>query len=112
MGYKKSPRVTRTLLSILADLNNAVVKIVFIRSSISKFSRLLTKPLGTVPSMLIRINITVTFMFYSFFSSPARSNYLSLFLFSFVSTLLSPEMAKSALRQVSFSFYFFFFDNH
>ena len=40
-------------------------------------------PLVTVPSMLIAIGITVTFMFHSFFSSLARSRYLSLFSLSF-----------------------------
>ena len=44
---------------------------------ISKFSSPFINPLGIVP---ITIGITVTFMFHSFFSSLARSIYLSLFL--------------------------------
>ena len=71
----KSSHVSRNLLSILADLNNAVVWIVsnipFSSKSSSPFTNLIT------------IGITVTFMFNSFFSSLARSSYLSFFLLSF-----------------------------
>ena len=49
---------------------------------ISNSSSLLIKLLEIVSSAPITIGITVTFMFLSFFSSLARSKYLSLFLFS------------------------------
>ena len=40
---RKSPQVSKTLLNILADSNNAVVLVVLIRSPISNFSYLLSK---------------------------------------------------------------------
>ena len=39
LSDSKSPKVSRTLLSILIDLNNAVVRMVSARPSISKTSR-------------------------------------------------------------------------
>ena len=82
----KSFQVSRTLLSILADLNNAVVWIVSIRPLISKSSSPCSNSLVTVPIPLITTGITVTFMFHSFFSS--------LFLFSFSFTLGSTGTPK------------------
>ena len=79
----KSPQVSRTLLSILFNLYNAVVWMVSTCSLISKSSSPCTNLLVTVLSAPITIGITVTFMFHSFFSSLARSRYLSLFLFPF-----------------------------
>ena len=62
------------------------------------------KPLGTVPSAPITVGITLTFMFYSLFSSLARSKYFSLVSFSLIFPMWSAETAKSSCRQV----YFFF----
>ena len=59
--------VSRTLLCILADLNNVLVWMVSIRSPISKFFSPFTNPLETVQCALITCGITVTFMFHSFF---------------------------------------------
>ena len=67
-----SSQVSRTLLSILADLNNAVVWMVSTRALISSSSSPFTDSLVAVPSALITVGITVTFMFHSFFSSLAR----------------------------------------
>ena len=75
--------VSRTFLSILADLNNVVVWMVSTFPLISKSYSSLTIPLGIFPSAPITTGITVTFMFHSFFSSLARSRYSSLFLPSF-----------------------------
>ena len=72
----KSPHVFRTLLSILADLNNAIVWMVSTHPPISNYSSPLTKALGTVPTASITIGIIVTSMFYCFFSSRTRSKYL------------------------------------
>ena len=72
-----SPHVSRTLLSILTNLNDAVVWIISTRPLISKSSCPFTNPLVTVPSVRITIGVIVTFMFYSFFNSQARSRYLS-----------------------------------
>ena len=79
LSDSKSPQVSRTLLSILADLNNATVWMVSTHLLISKSFGPCAKPLVTVLSTPITIGITVTFMFHSFFSSLARSWYLSLF---------------------------------
>ena len=48
-------QVSRTLLSILANLKNAVVWVVSIRPLISNFSSPLSKSLGTVPSTPVTI---------------------------------------------------------
>ena len=88
LSDNKSPQVFRTLLSILANLNNAVVLMVFIC------------PFGIIPIAPIIFGITVTFMFHSFFSSLARSRYSSVFSLSFNFTLWSAGTAKSAIWQV------------
>ena len=92
LSDSESPQVSRTLLSILAYLNN-VVWTVSTRPIISESSN----PLVTV----LRAPITiVTFMFSKSFSSLARSRYLSLFSRSFNFTLWSSKTAKSAIQQV------------
>ena len=67
LSDNKSPQVSGTLLSILADLNNAVVWMISTRLLISKSSNPNDNPSVTVPSAAITIGITVTFMFHSFF---------------------------------------------
>ena len=67
---------------------------------ISKSSSPFTNSLGIVPSAPTTIGITVTFMFHSFFSSIARSRYLSLFSSSFNFTLWSAGTARSTIQQV------------
>ena len=83
LSDSSSPQVSRTLLSILAVFNNAVVWMVSTRPPTSKSSRPFNNPLVTVPKAPITIGIIVTFMFHSFFNSLARSRYLSLFSHSF-----------------------------
>ena len=104
LSDSKSPQVTRTFLSILDNLNNAVIWMVSIHTLISNSSCPLTNPLMIVPSAPTTIGITVTFMFHScfFFISLARSRYLCLFSTSFSFHLSSAETAKSAIRQVLF----------
>ena len=99
LSVSKSPQVCRTLLSILAVFNNAVVWMV----SSSKSSRPFNNPLVTVPKVLITISIIVTFMFHSFFNSLSRSRYFSLFSHSFSFILWSAWTAKSTILQI---FYF------
>ena len=68
LSESKSFQVSRSFLSILADLNNAIfwmVSILMILNS-SSFS---SKPFGTIPSTPTTIGINVDFMFHSFFSS-------------------------------------------
>ena len=98
----KSPQVSRTLLSILAVLNNAVVWMVSTRLPTSKSSSLFSNPLDTVPNAPITICVIVTCMFHSFFSSLARSRYLSFFSHSFCFILWSAGTAKSTILQVLF----------
>ena len=74
----KSPQVSRTLLSILSILNNAVVC-----PPTSKSSSPFNNSLVTVPKVPLTIGIIVIFMFHSFFHSLARSKYLSFFSHSF-----------------------------
>ena len=82
LSDSKSPEVYRTLLSILADLNNAVVWMVSTHSVNSKSFSLCINPLVTVSRAPITIGIIVTFLFHSFFNSFAKSRYLSFFTLS------------------------------
>ena len=68
---------------MLTDLNNAIVWMVTTRPFISKSFTPCTKPLVTVPSAPTSIIFTVIVTFHIFFSSLARSMYLSLFSISF-----------------------------
>ena len=102
LSDSKDPQVSKTLLSILADLNNAVALMVSTRPLISKSSSPCTNPLVTLPHALITISIIVTFMFHSFFSSLARSLNLSLFSPSFGFTKLSAERQSWLIGRVSF----------
>ena len=96
---------SRTLLRILTNLNNAVVWMVSTYLFISKSSSPCNNPLVTIPSILITIGITITFIFHCFFSSLARSRYLSLFLLSFSFTQWSARMANSTIQQVPFFYW-------
>ena len=107
LSDSKSPQVSRTLLSILADLNSAVGWMVSTRVRISNSSNPFINPLVTVPSAPITISITFIFIFHSLFSSLERSRYISLFSPSFSFTLRSASIAKSSIRQVFWGFFFF-----
>ena len=98
----KSPRVSRTLLSILAVLNNVVVWMVSTRPPTFKSSSPFSNPLVTVPNVPITIDIIVTFMFHSFFNSQASLRYLSFFSHTFSFILWSAGTAKSTFLQVLF----------
>ena len=69
----KSPRASKTLLSILANLKIAVIWMVSTRPFISMFSYPGTNPFMTVTSAPIAIGIIVTFMFHSFSCCLTRS---------------------------------------
>ena len=99
----KSLQVSRTLLSILVDLNNVAVWMVSTRPLISKYPSPCINPLVTVPRASITIGITVTFRF-QIFNSPARSRYLSFFsLFSF---LLCGQPGRQSSQFCKFSSFF------
>ena len=79
LSDSKSPQVSRTLLSILAVLNNVVVWMVSTRPlTSSPFNN----PLVTVPNASITIGIIVTFLYHSFFQFPSKVEVLIL-LFTF-----------------------------
>ena len=103
----KFPQVSGTRLRILADLNNAVVRMVSVRRAISNSSSFLPNILGIVLSSPKTTGITVTFMFHNIFSSHATSKYLSPFLFSVIFTLCFVGTVKSTIQLVLFSFFFF-----
>ena len=104
LSDSKSPQVSRTILSILAVLNNAVVWMVSTRPPTSKSSSPFSNPLVTVPNAPVTIGINFTCMFHSFSSSLARSRYLSFFSISFCFILWSAGTAKSTILQVLFFF--------
>ena len=82
LSDSKFPQDSRTLLSILAVLNNAVVWMVSTRPPTSKSSSPFSNPLVTVPNAPITIGIIVTCMFHSFFQFPSKVEVLIL-LFNF-----------------------------
>ena len=98
----KSPQVSRTRLSILAVLSNAVVWIVSTRPPTSKSSRPFNNHLVTVPNAPITIGTIVTYSFHSFLNFLARSRYLSFFSLSFRFILWSTGTAKSTILQILF----------
>ena len=105
LNDSKSSQVSRTLLSILAVFNNAVVWMVSTRLPTSKSSSPFNNPFVTLPKAPIPIGIIVTFMFHSFFNSLARSRYLSLFSHSFSFILWSAETANLTILQIFFLFF-------
>ena len=109
--WQEIPYITRTLLSILTDLNNAIVWMAYTCPLISKSSWPNTKPLNIVPNA--QITIGITFMFHSCFTSPPKSRHFPSFFFifillSFSFTLWSVGTTKSSILPVLF----FFFYNH
>ena len=104
LSDSKSPQVSRTLLSILAVLNNIVIWMVSTRPPTSKSSSTFSNPLVTVPEAPITIGIIVTFMLHNFFNSLARLRYLSFFSYSFSLIMWSAGIAKSTILQILFLF--------
>ena len=82
LSDSKSSQVSRTLLSILAVLNNADVWMVSTRPPTSKSSSPFSNPLVTVLNAPVTIGIIVTCMFHSFFQFPSEVEVLIL-LFTF-----------------------------
>ena len=87
LSKSNSLQISKTLFSIQADLNCAVILMVSILSlTFDSFNLFFFRsPLGTVLSAPITIGITVTLLFQNlfFFRSLARSKYLPIFLLSF-----------------------------
>ena len=108
LSDSKSPQVSRTLLSILAVLNNAVVCLLFVVSTrlpTSKSNSPFSNHLVTVPNAPITIGIVVTCIFRSFFNSLARSRFffLLLLLFGFFTSALADCLSmESSWQQISY----------
>ena len=93
LSDSKSPQVSRTLLSILAVLNDAVVWMVSARPPTYTSSSPFSNPLVTVPNAPITIGIIVTckveililfftfFQFYSVVSRDSKVDYFASSLF-------------------------------
>ena len=107
LGDSKSPNVSRTLLSILANLNNAVVLMISTCPLIFISSSPFTNPLGIVPGAPATIGINVTFMAFSFFLilKHGLGTYPSFCFLLF--SVCCPQGRQSPLF-VWFSFLFFF----
>ena len=104
LSDSKSHQVSRALLSILPDLNNAVVWMVSTRPLISKFSSSFINPSMIIPRETIAIGINVTFMFHSFsISKQGRGTYPS---FHFLSILLCGQSGRQYPQFCKFSFFF------
>ena len=94
----KCPQVSRTILSILAVLNYAVIWIVSTCPPTSKSSWPFNNPLVIVPKAPITIGTIATFMFHSFFNSLARSRYfIPLFTFCQLYSVARLYVFQSAL---------------
>ena len=105
LSDSKFPQVSRTLLSIVAVLNNAVVLMVSKHPPTSKSSSPFNNPLVTVLKAPITIGIIVTLMLHSFFNSLAGSRYLSFFSHSFSFIMWSAETAKSTNHYYYYYYY-------
>ena len=106
----KSPQVSRTLLSIVALLNNAVVLMVSTRPPTSKSSLSFNNSLLTVPKASISIGIIVTCMFHIFFQFPKKVEVLILLFtfFQFYSVISRDSKVDNFAISLSFFFFFFF----
>ena len=107
LSDSKSTQVSRTLLNILAVLNNALVWMVSTRLKTSKSSRPFNNPLVTVPRAPITIGIIVTFMFHSFFQFSSKVKVLIL-LFTFFQ-FYSVASRDSKVDNFANSLFFLFF---
>ena len=103
LSDSKSPQVSRTLLSILAVLNDAVLWMVSTRPPTSKSSCPYNNSLVTVPKAPITIGIIVTFKFLSLFISLARSRYLSFFSLSF--SFICDQLGQQSRQFCKISFF-------
>ena len=104
MSDSRSPQVARTLLSILAVLNNAVVWVVSFRPPNSKSSSPFNNPLVTVPKAPITFGIIVLFVFHNFFKFLAKVEVLILIFtfFQFYSVVSRDSKVDNFANSISF----------
>ena len=109
LSDSKSPQVSRTLLSILAVLNYAVVWMVSIHPPTFKSSSPFSNPLVTVSKEPITIAIIVTCMFHSFFQFPSKVDVpiLLFTFFQFYSVVSRDSKVENFASSLSFLFFFF-----
>ena len=91
---------SRTVLSILTDLNNALVWTVSICPLISMSSGSRINPFVTVPRAPITIVIIVIFLLHSFFNSQQGRGIFLFFSHSFNFTLWTAGTKKSIILQL------------
>ena len=82
LGDSKSPPVSRTLLSIIANLHDAVVCMILILPLIVNYFCLFSKLLGTFQITLTIVGITITFTFRCFYQFSGRVQ-VFIYLFAF-----------------------------
>ena len=104
LSDSKSPHVSRTLLSILAVLNNVVVWRVSTPPPTFKSFSLFNNPLLTVPKAPITIGIIFTFMFHSFFQFLSKVEVLILryTFFQFYSVVSRDSKGDSCANSLLF----------
>ena len=95
LSDSKSPQVSRTLLSILAVLNNAVVWMVSTQPPTSKSSSPFNNPLVTVPKAPITIGIIFTFYSLRVFTSASADGLSLKFVWQQVSSGLQDSSQNS-----------------
>ena len=102
----KSLQVSRTLLSILAVLNNAVVWMVSNRPPTTNSSISFSNPLVTVPNAPIKIGIIVICMFHRFFLIPkqGRGTYPSFHILSDGTPLMAEQKQDEQLEHTYSSY--------
>ena len=103
LSDSKSPQVSRTLLGILAGLNNALVRMISTRPLIFKSSSPFNNPLVTLPNAPITSGVIVTFMF-QFFHFPSKVQVL-IFFFHFLSILFCGQPGKQSPLFCKFSLF-------
>ena len=106
LSDSKSPQVSRSFLSILAVLSNAIVWMVSTRPLTSKSSRPFNKPLVTAPKAPITIGKIVTFMFPSYFFQFSSKVDVLILLFTFFQNyyVVSRDSKVDNLQVVFFFF--------
>ena len=84
LSDSKSSHLFSTLLSVLADRNNAIVWMMSARPTISNSSRPFKQPLRKVPRAPIIINITISLIFSSLFYCSGKISVFVHFSFSLI----------------------------
>ena len=109
LSDSKFPQVSRTLLSILAVLNNVVVWTVSTRPPTSKSSSSFSNPLVTIPKAPITTGIIVPCMFHCFcrFSSKVEV-FIPLFIFFQFYSMVSRNSKVDNFENSLFFFFFLF----